>query len=294
MTKSIEEMQASIAAAKSKIPVGVIPKPLIPRFDQVSATEKERILTPEQQKILMDQGKFIGGVGAAYAANQPGENNFPEVEEAKPIDPKLAPRPPGAGLRQNTIEDLEAIADANKNRNESKDLDQINQEINEMDDGSFQTNEFGERIRNPLSSKARRKAIEDRCAPLKFEELLQTGSVKQKVPIIPGVFEPVFRSLQGDEDVEILRMIGTLRGADQYILDTLSIYKLTASLYSLNGKILPNHLNKEGDLNEQMFKDKYKVVVKNSSILLNDLIINLEWFNQRVQKLMVVDNVKGF
>lgn len=296
------EMMSAVAAAKSKkVPVGGVPMPAMPRLDQAppnnnagvqSVRAAQRVLTPAEQSKLAEQGKFVSGVGSAYAANQPAVGQLPTDTEGneQPIDPRLQPRPPGAGLRPETVSQLEAVAAANS---DDEALKKIQKEIDDVDD-VFEENEFGERVRSLLQNKKRAAIIEARCLPMAFEELLMQGSVQQKVPIIPGKFEPTFRSLQGEENVEILRLMGPLRGPEQYVLDMLSLYNLTAGLYSINSKILPAHLDTSGNFNEEMFRAKFKVVQKMALPILADLSVNFRWFSRRVQKLTVVDDIKSF
>lgn len=298
-----QNMKDAIARAKSsKVPIGGVPMPAMPRLDQPppqshgvqSARVAQKILTPEEQAKLAEQNKFIPGVGSAYAANQPAYQTPAPVDHegnAQPIDPRTAPRPPGAGLRPDTVQALQAVAAANTSDDEA--LKNINKEIDDEED-VYEDNEFGEKVRSLLGNKKRAASIEARCQPMSFDELLMYGSVKQKVPIIPGKFEPVFRSLFGEENEEILRMMGSVRGPDQYILDVMSLYQLTCGLYSVNGRVLPDHLDKSSDFNEEMFRAKHKVVRKMALPILADLDVNFRWFTRRVQKLTVVDDIKSF
>jgi hypothetical protein len=238
-------------------------------------------------------GQLRQGVGSAYTVNQP---NLPTDTEgnALPIDPRLEPRPAGAGLREETVRDLAALAEANKPKaDDDKELDKIHKEIDDIDE-VFETNEFGERVRNLLANKKRQKAIEDRCEKMKFEDLLLYGSVKQTVPIIPGRFEPTFRSPHPDEDLEVKRLMGSVRGTDQYILDTFAIYSLTLGLDAINGKPLISHLDKNGDFEETLFRTKVKMVAKMAMPIVADLVVNYNWFGRRVQKLTVYEDIKGF
>lgn len=297
------EMVSAVAAAKAKkVPVGGIPMPSMPRLDQPppsstagvqSVRAAQRVLTPEEQSRLVEKGQFVAGVGSAYAANQPMAGQLPTDTEGneQPIDPRLQPRPPGSGLRAETVQQLQAVSAANSSDDEV--LKKVNAEIDELDD-VYEDNEFGQRVRSLLANKKRAELIEGRCQPLVFEELLLQGSVQQRVPIIPGKFEPTFRSLTGEENEEILRMMNSFRGPDQYILDVISLLNLTAGLYALNGKPLIAHLDNNGDFHEEMFRSKYKVVRKMALPILADLSVNFRWFSRRVQKLTVVDGIKGF
>jgi hypothetical protein len=296
-----------IAAAKRKrIPVGGAPIQM-PRLDQLppamqqanaqAVRSAQRVLTQEEREQLITNGQFHPGVGSGYAANQPamGYAMPKDQDDAElPIDPKLVPRPPGSGLRPKTVADLEAVAAANSSsKANDEDLKKINKEIDEIDE-VFETNEFGERVKSLLGNKERARAIESRCKPLALEDLLLYSSVQQTVPIVPGKFEPTFRSPQGDENIEILRLMSSLRGSEDYIMDMLSLYRLTAGLFALNAKPLPNHLDKNGDFNEEMFKAKNKIILKMALPILADMSVNFNWFSRRVQKLTVIDDIRSF
>lgn len=300
------ELLRAIASAKStKVPIGGVTMPTMPRLDQPppnpsagaqTVRAAQRVLSPTEQQQLAEQGRFISGVGSAYAANQPNvhmSGQLPTDTEGneRPIDPRVAPRPPGSGLRQDTIQHLEAVAAANSSND--TELNKIKEEI-EAEEDSFEENEFGERVRSLLSNKKRKDLIEARCPSISFEDLLMNGFVTQKVPIIPGKFEPVFRSLYGEENEEILRLMGSIRGPNQYILDVLTLFNLTAGLYGIGTKVLPNHIDSKGDFNEEMFRAKHKVVRKMALPILADLSVNFRWFTKRVQKLTVIDEIKGF
>lgn len=299
----VADMMSAVARAKAnKVPVGGVPMPQMPRLDQPppnvaaqkAAVSAQRILTPEERAKLEAEGRFIPGAGSAYAANQPPVQVTDSEGNQQVVDPRLQPRPPGSGLRSETVEQLQAIAAANTSpKKDDEDLEKINKEINDLDD-VYEENEFGERVRSLLGNKKRAQIIEARCAPMSFEDLLLTGRVQQKVPIIPGRFEPTFQSLGGDDNLEILRLISQVRGNEQYLLDTLSIYNLTAGLFSLNTKVLPKHQDANGDFNEEMFRSKLKMVTKMALPILADLAVNYRWFTRRVQKLTVVDDIKSF
>lgn len=299
------EAVAAIARAKAgRVPVGGVPMPSMPRLDQPlpnqaqakAVSSAQRVLTPEEQEKLRASGQMIPGVGSAYAANQPGLQHLPtnsDGEEVQ-IDERLKPRPPGAGLRPDTVEQLQAVAAANApSSSDDQELEKINKEIDELDD-VYEENEFGERVKSLLSNKKRAALIEGRCAPMAFEDLLLNGRVQQKVPIIPGKFEPTFQSLSGEDNVEILRLMGLVRGPDQYLLDMLSIYNLTAGLFMINNKVLPKHTDTNGDFDEKAFMAKYKTISKMALPILADLAVNFRLFTRRVQKLTVVDDIKSF
>ena len=302
--------------------------PQMPRFDQPVPTDrhagvqanlgsKHNILSPEQQAELQQQGKFIPGAGSAYAFNQPaagqvlqpkaGVQKAPEGQEyANP------PRPAGAGLRKETLQQLEEVAKANmgpetetpaapptpKKPDPEKTKEELEAEAakNDLDDyeEQFDTDEFGQKVRNLLVNKERREAIEKRCSAMSVEDLLINQEIRQTVSIIPGKLEIVFRSITGAEDLFIKRKVFGLKGSAQLIFDTYSVLNLACSLYSINRRPLPTHLDAEGDPDDALFEAKKKLLLKLPIQMLADFSVNYSWFDRRVKKLFVIDELKGF
>ncbi len=296
------EYAAKIAAIKAgKNPVGGAPMPPVPRFDQAppdryagvqGARSSHAVLTPQQREELTQQGRMIPGVGAAYVVNQPAvqAQSAPAAskETGEYINP---PRPEGSGLRPETVQQLEAVAQANKKAVEPA----TNEDdfLDELDQDGWETDEFGNRVRSLLNNKKRKDEIEKRLEPLRLEDLITINEVRQKVPILPGRLEPTYRSTGGNEDLFIKKILSNERGSNQYMLDMFSLMNLVIGLHSLNGREFPTHL-KDGEPDEALFRAKLKIVARMPMALLADLSVNYVWFNKRVQKLFVADNVKGF
>jgi hypothetical protein len=290
--------------ARTAVPVGGAPMPKVPRLDQAppdrsvgvqNASSARRVMTPKEQQKLAESGKMIPGVGSAYAGNQPGLANLPTDDkgETKEIDERLIPRPPGSGLRPETVDDLNKLAAVQDAKKEDEELDQINKEIDDLDD-EYVTDEFGNRVKSLLANKERKKAIESRCMPMDFDTLLMEGSIDQRVPIIPGKFEPTFRSTHGHEDDFLNERMAVLRGSDRQVMDRFTLYRLTCGLVKINNRVLPTHLGANGKTDEKLFDAKFDMVVKLATQILADLSVNYNWFMRRVEKLLVFDNIKDF
>lgn len=308
--------QAQIARAKAeKVPIGNVPMPAIPRLDgpnpdrydgvqQRSNAAMDRLLTPQERERLMKDGNFREGAGSAFAANQPGLRagavEAPPVS-APPPSGSFAnpPRPAGSGLSQNTVDALAAVATANKpvsktvTPEEEAELEKTVEEVEDLSDGWI-TDEFGNRVRNLLNNKERRAAIEKRCAPMRVADLFLHNEVRQKVPIIPSQFEPVYRSAGGHEDLFVKRRLSRMTGSDQLIGDTYALMNLVLGLYAINGTLLPSHLDTAGDPQDQLFDVKYNQVSRMAHMVLADLSTNYVWFTRRVSQLLIIDDVKGF
>ena len=320
-----DEYIARINAAKEKkIPLGGAPMPQMPRFDQpvqpdrhagvqAPITSRHHILSPEQQDELKKQGQFIPGAGSAYAFNQPAAEKVlqpqPGVQKASEGQEYAnPPRPSGAGLRQETLQQLEEIAKINaqpeakkdateekKTAKPSKDSDDDGA-VSELEDfeDQFDVDEFGQKVRNLLVNKERREAIEKRCSPMNIEDLLTNQEIRQTITLIPGKLEITFRSMTGAEDLYIKRKVFGVKGSTQMIYDTFSVLSLCCSLFSINRRPLPSHLDAEGDPDDERFEAKKKLLLKLPIQLLADFSVNYSWFDRRVKKLFVIDELKGF
>lgn len=299
------EYAAKIAQARAvQHPVGGAPMPKMPNFadmqehgDRYSGVQNQQrraqgmaaLLTPEERQNLEAQGKAIPGVGSAYVANQPAARKMAQEQEYK-----NPPRPEGAGLSQKTAEQLEAVAKANTPAEPEKSSSQIKKELEDLEDEIFDYDEFGNKVKNLLANKERRESIESRCEPMDLMELLINKEARQVVPIIPGKYYPTFRTIGGDEDLEIKRIISKEVGSTTYILGKMTLMSLTCGLYALNGKVLPSHQNKDGDFDQEAFFAKFKGIMKYPMQVLSDLAVNYTWFDRRVRGLIALDPVKDF
>jgi hypothetical protein len=318
-----DEYLERIKAAKAeKVPVGGVAMPKMPRFDQplpdrnqpvqapINPADHRGIMSPEQMAELQKRGQFIPGAGSAYGFNQPafnavqGKNDDPSLKKAaEGQEYANPPRPAGAGLSTETAEQLKAVAQANTpdappaNTKEKakgdKELDAATKELDDIED-QFDVDEFGQRVHNLLVNRERREAIEKRCTPMDVEELLIRGEIHQVVPIIPGKLEVDFRSMSGAEDLFVKRRLFGLKTSAQAVLDTLTVMNLTCSLTSINRRPLPTHLDKDNDIDDTLFEAKMKLLLRLPIQLLADLSVNYSWFDRRVKKLFVTDEIKGF
>jgi hypothetical protein len=224
----------------------------------------------------------------------------------------VAPRPPGAGLRAETQQQLQDMATHTQKEEQRGETRQaINKEevqkeaasddfLMEFLDSS-QRSEADRVLRNPK----RRKDIESRCQEMSLDALLYKGEVEQKVIVVPGRFEPVLRSLQWEENLflakyvpmklqklgedEKLRLI-----PDDYARDFRWFCLLTCSLVSITGtQDLIEHRNSTGKVDIAAFEAKQKQILQNSLYVVVDLGIQYEWFDVRARKLLVAEDVKN-
>jgi hypothetical protein len=317
--KEIVDLSPKNAEYASKIqqargvqhPVGGAPMPKMPNFAEAQEQGSRyqgvqnqtprrgqgmaTILTPQERQQLEAQGRAIPGVGSAYAANQPGMKHINQ-EQTQPGGYQNPPRPAGAGLSEQTAEQLAAVAKANATDAPppQPSAEQMKKEIDDLEDDIFDYDEFGNKVKNLLANKERREQIEARCEPMDLMDLLVNREARQIVPIIPGKYFPSFRTMGGDEDLEVKRLMSVERGSTQYMLSKLTLMNLVCGLYSINGKVLPSHQDKDGEFDVDLFKAKFKNVIKYPMQVLSDLAVNYTWFDRRVRSLIALEPIKDF
>jgi hypothetical protein len=192
--------------------------------------------------------------------------------------------------------DLEAYGQALEHYRESQEDEEPEEKSKKGDGYASDDNEFEDSIwgkQDILDNDARRKRIEARCDPMSLDDYIVNGGVKQRVPIAPGRIEPTFRTAGTDEDLEIKRMMFGMQGTDVYIANKYSLMQLTLSLFAFNNEPLPDHLDKNGDFDEDKFNTKFNKIKKYPTQLAEDLYNNYTWFDERVKKLFDEDLGNG-
>jgi hypothetical protein len=163
--------------------------------------------------------------------------------------------------------------------------------MDEFEFDSFRQSMMKDLLNNP----GQRKLIEERLQPMDVGDLITQGFVLQKVPIIPGKFEVTFRSVDGETDLAIKRLImedsKSLEVSERYYLDKFSLMSMAALLYAINKKVFPDHLNAQGEFDDKLFRAKFRVVVKQPFHMLASIGVNAMWFEERVRKLFVMEKV---
>ncbi len=211
----------------------------------------------------------------------------------------VQPRPPGSAvLRPDTVEQLKNLGEAQKKASEEKqalDEDAMKKAVEEAKrDEIFEAFDFSgqneaERI---LNNKKRRKEIEGRLEPMKLEDLIMRDEVRQLIPIVPGKFEIVFRSVTPSESLFVKKYLYKEQMPnDAYALERYSLCMLCCSLMSINSEKFPDHRDMNGEPDEKMFEIKMKSLVRKSAYIVADLGVQYQWFDIRVRKLMSPDDL---
>lgn len=262
--QKIAEARKGVDSLKGTQPLGGIPRPQMP------VLSRDRVAAPSPSPMTPDGG--------------------------------VQPRPPGSpAIRPETQQQLEDMAKAQEaaaqaTLDEKKVVEDAKKEKGLSDDDLFDMMDFNQRneAERILNNKKRRKEIEGRCEPMNFEDLLISNEVAQTVPIIPGKFEPRYRSLTPEESLFIKKLMSREQTVnDQYMLEKYGLLQLTCSITSINGVPLPDHRGKDGTPDDDLFQTKLKVITKKSGYIVADLGINYAWFDLRVRRLINPDDLKN-
>lgn len=269
-------------------------------------------LAPEQgadyrARIASATGKGVNALKGSQPVGGVERPNIPLIQNS-PLNPGhnphaaggVQPRPAGApAVRQETQERIAEALAAGKKMEEKELEEGVKKELEEKkksDEDLFEMFDFqakseAERI---LNNKQRRVAIEERCEELSFEDLLYKDEVRQRVPVVPGKFEPCFRSVTGKETLALKKYIFRETGvSDSYLMEKYNLCLLTMALVDINGREFPDHLDGKGEFDEKSLESKVKVVLEKSSYVIADLGVNYHWFDLRVRRLFNPDSLKN-
>lgn len=146
-------------------------------------------------------------------------------------------------------------------------------------------------LRNP----DQKKIIEDRLEALDIDDLIIKNRVMQRVPIIPKKFEVTYRSMTGNDDLALKRLLmqesKSVEVTERFLLDKYAFMALSCGIVKVNSNALPDHLDAEGKFNEEAFWKKFEWVMKRPLHMLSSIGVNHTWFEMRVRKLFVAENV---
>jgi hypothetical protein len=230
-----------------------------------------------RQAIFQAQDRMRGEQPAPMKPAAPGGVPGTSRREAAATT-GVSPRPAGSPVLSQKTQDglLEAatVAQAQKDQEAEK----PEEDAKEADAGLFDDLFSGygrSEADRVLNNKDRRKRIEAALHPLSIRELIERNSVSQEIVIIPDSFSIVLRSVTEYEHQSILRWAlkppekGTR--SESEVNNRVTLGLLAASLVKLNDKLLPEHLNPDGDFIENTFETKVKMLAKKSSYLLTDI-----------------------
>ena len=172
--------------------------------------------------------------------------------------------------------------------------EQIKEEVDKLDE--FQLATVRERMmKDIIQNDKQRDLIEARLDDLKIDDLLLHNRVTQEVPIIPGKFTPTFQSVNAQEDLAIKRLIMQesegVQVSEQYLIDKYSMFAITLGLKAVNGKELGTHEDNQGHFNDEKFFEKFNRIARLPTHMIASIGVNYGWFEERVRKLFVAEEV---
>tara|TARA_B100001250_G_scaffold409845_1_gene435019 strand:- start:5174 stop:5983 length:810 start_codon:yes stop_codon:yes gene_type:complete len=139
----------------------------------------------------------------------------------------------------------------------------------------------GTAVDNPVT----RRAIEAKCSEMDFADLIITGRVSQVIPMVDEKLVVVFRSLLANENFWIEKNAQEHATTDWAMRSWMGYARLTMSVESLNGKEFSPYVDTSGQVDKVMFAKSFQQVMGMGEKLIELLLINLNWFNDRVENL---------
>lgn len=181
-------------------------------------------------------------------------------------------------------------------RDQAKDTEILADTISKMDEFEFDSWRRA-MMKDILNNPGQKDIIEARLKPMDVGDLVTQNYIIQRVPIILGKFEPSFRTTDGETDLALKRLImedsKSIEMSDRYYLDKFTMMSMAALLFAINGKAYPDHVNTQGNFDDEMFKKKFAQIIKLPLPMLASLGVNALWFDIRVRKLFVVEKVSN-
>jgi len=246
----------------------------------------------------------VPGVGSAYSVNQAmaqGQVSKPvSMREAKEM--ATEDRGTRKPLSQESIDALEAAQEAQIEEGEATDhpleegdeaeLSAADAEL-ERDVGNLFNYGAIQEQQRTLMNPERREKIEKGLVPLLIEDMIMKREIQQSVMIIPSKLSYLLRTFNQKEHLFCLQYVYDHPGSVVYNEEFLNTCKLVCALVSINGAHLPTHLDKDGEVDKDLFEKKMSHVAGFPTQLIADLSVQIIWFNERVTKLFSLDNLKN-
>lgn len=307
-TRALKKQQQTEALKGLGKPLGGAP-PLDPKKMSTAAMARPSFGSKgEKPKLEVQEppeGGAPQGMGAAYEVNQAmarGEIEKPvtltEANKMAANRKALSPESVEA-LKMAEIEMAKAAEEKEEGISTSEPETKKRLEDSEkdlVDDVPF---EFGaiHDARAKMLSESRRKAIEARLEPLQIEDMIVNREIVQTIQVVPDKLAVTLRTFNQREHLFCLRYVYKVGGSQLFVEELLNTCKLVCALFAVNGAILPEHRTDVGErkekIDEDKFEDKMYHLASFPVQLLADLSVQMIWFNDRVNKLLSLDNLKN-
>lgn len=276
--------------------------------------------TDELPPQAKEDPDFQTGTGAMFAANQPRlAMKYGVIRAGKLVPPQqLAPQTK-PGLSPESIRGLQAMQEAQRQQAapppedssemgrasaavgeqplskalSETDKEKLKSEIEKLDD--FDYDQFKQTLmRDILNNDSQRKIIESRLQPMDIGDLITQGFIIQRVPIRPG-FTVDFKSMDGATDLALKRLImedqKSLEVSERYHLDTFGLMSIAAVIHKINSTVFGEYVDEHGNFSDEKFRARYNKILKLPMPMLASLGANAFWFDIRVRKLFVAEEL---
>lgn len=292
----------------------------------MSAAQLGLLPTDELHPKAKEDPAFISGTGSMFAANQPAlAMKYGVIRQGKHVPPQQLRSPvQQRQLRPETVRDLQEL-NALQQRQEKEVLPEDGEEASDMGKaagdvgipsmGKALSQQDREEIRDTLkeldefdfdkwrqsmmkdllNNEEQKKIIEARLKPLDVGDLITQGYIIQRVEIVPGKFWVDFKTLDGETDLALKRLImddsRSVEVSERYYLDKFGLMSVVAVIHKINDRPFSDIVDDKGNFDDDKFRAKFSKVLKLPIAMLASIGVNAFWFDIRVRKLFVAEAV---
>lgn len=284
--------------------------------------------TDELPPQAKDDPAFVSGTGAMFAANQPMlAGKYGVVRGGRHIPPQqlagAQPQQQQRQIRPETTRDLEELAALQRKQAQAaipaseeatdmgkaagevgipavnnplsdEDREELNEAFRNLD--QFDFDKWRQSLmRDVLNNEQQKKIIESRLKPMDVGDLITRGYIIQRVDINPGRFWVEFKTLDGETDLSLKRLImedsRSVEVSDRYYLDKFGLMSVAAVVHKINDRAYGDITDENGNFHDERFRKKFNQLLKLPMPMLASLGANALWFDIRVRKLFVAEAV---
>jgi hypothetical protein len=298
-----------------------------PRQSNIPQIFPTDTLNPEAKK----DPRYVQGYGADLAMNQPHlAMQYGVVRNGELVPPHMLQGPQqmegGTRFRKETLQGVKKLeemqqaaartSEAAEDERAKKDAEgnqtarlagspeekqpisdeEAKKTLQEMDDFDYY-NFTQAMMRDLINNENQRRIIEARLEPLDITDLLMNDSLTQKVPIVPGKFEPTFETISGVNDLSMKSLIAQeakqLDVAERYLLDKFAMMQLAAGVKAINSVQMPIYKDENGVLVADKFWARFRKIAGLPIPVIASLGANYFWFDVRCRKLCTAEELKN-
>tara|TARA_B100000131_G_scaffold221323_1_gene212856 strand:+ start:41774 stop:42502 length:729 start_codon:yes stop_codon:yes gene_type:complete len=212
-----------------------------------------------------------------------------DIDHEEPIEEAPKPANTGPLMRPETIEQVKQFAkDVQELREQEAQEEVVRTEIEELPEELEGTDATGDNMFYRYTAADNpdvRRAIEERASEMDFADLIITGRVSQHIPIIKDKFEIELQSLLAAENFWIERRAEKEGTTDWALRSWMGYARLALSIVTINGKTMPPCSDNKGVVDEERFAERFSHLMGMGEKPVEYLLVNLTWFNDRVDRL---------